>query len=156
MRKNRAEKRSVIADAKYNSELLARLINMVMRDGKKSTALGVVYEALEIVAKKVKDEDAIEVFFAAVENIKPQVMVKSRRVGGANYQVPVEIAPERQVSLAMRWMITFAQNKKGKPMGQALAAEIIDAFNNTGSAVKKKDETHRMAAANKAFAHFRW
>ncbi len=156
MRKNRAEKRSVIADAKYNSELLARLINMVMRDGKKSTAQGVVYEALEIVAKKVKDEDAIEVFFAAVENIKPQVMVKSRRVGGANYQVPVEIAPERQVSLAMRWMITFAQNKKGKPMGQALAAEIIDAFNNTGSAVKKKDETHRMAAANKAFAHFRW
>ena len=156
MRKNRAEKRSVIADVKYNSELLARLINMVMRDGKKSTALGVVYEALEIVAKKVKDEDAIEVFFAAVENIKPQVMVKSRRVGGANYQVPVEIAPERQVSLAMRWMITFAQNKKGKPMGQALAAEIIDAFNNTGSAVKKKDETHRMAAANKAFAHFRW
>ncbi len=156
MRKNRAEKRSVIADAKYNSELLARLINMVMRDGKKSTAQGVVYEALEIVTKKVKDEDAIEVFFAAVENIKPQVMVKSRRVGGANYQVPVEIAPERQVSLAMRWMITFAQNKKGKPMGQALAAEIIDAFNNTGSAVKKKDETHRMAAANKAFAHFRW
>ena len=156
MRKNRAPKRQVIPDAKYNSELLSRLINMVMQDGKKSTAQAVVYKALETVSAKVKGEDAIEVFFAAIENIKPQVMVKSRRVGGANYQVPVEVAPDRQVSLAMRWMITYAQNKKGKPMDQALASEIIDAFNNTGSAVKKKDETHRMAAANKAFAHYRW
>ena len=156
MRKNRAPKRPVTPDAKYNSELLSRLINMVMQDGKKSTAQAVVYKALEQVAAKVKGEDAIEVFFSAIENIKPQVMVKSRRVGGANYQVPVEVAPDRQVSLAMRWMITYAQNKKGKPMDQALASEIIDAFNNTGSAVKKKDETHRMAAANKAFAHYRW
>jgi small subunit ribosomal protein S7 len=156
MRKNRAPKRQVIPDAKYNSELLSRLINMVMQDGKKSTAQSVVYKALEQVSAKVKGEDAIEVFFNAIENIKPQVMVKSRRVGGANYQVPVEVAPDRQVSLAMRWMITYAQNKKGKPMDQALASEIIDAFNNTGSAVKKKDETHRMAAANKAFAHYRW
>ena len=156
MRKNRAEKRSVIPDAKYNSELLARLVNMVMNDGKKATAQSVVYEALETVTSKIKDADAIEVFFQAVENIKPQVMVKSRRVGGANYQVPVEVTPDRQVSLAMRWMITYAQKKKGKPMGQALASEIIDAYNNTGSAVKKKDETHRMAAANKAFAHYRW
>ena len=108
------------------------------------------------VTAKVKDTDAIEVFFGAIENIKPQVMVKSRRVGGANYQVPVEVGPDRQVSLAMRWMITFAQKKKGKPMDQALASEIIDAFNKTGSAVKKKDEVHRMAAANKAFAHYRW
>ncbi|MDD7985810.1 30S ribosomal protein S7 [Lentisphaera marina] len=156
MRKNRAPKRPVTPDAKYNSELLSRLINMVMQDGKKSTAQAVVYKALATVTSKVKDSDAIEVFFAAIENIKPQVMVKSRRVGGANYQVPVEVAPDRQVSLAMRWMITFAQNKKGKPMDQALASEIIDAFNNTGSAVKKKDEVHRMAAANKAFAHYRW
>jgi len=156
MRKNRAPKRPVTPDAKYNSELLSRLINMVMQDGKKSTAQAVVYKALDTVSAKVKGEDAIEVFFSAIENIKPQVMVKSRRVGGANYQVPVEVAPDRQVSLAMRWMITYAQNKKGKPMDQALASEIIDAFNNTGSAVKKKDETHRMAAANKAFAHYRW
>ncbi|EDM26325.1 30S ribosomal protein S7 [Lentisphaera araneosa HTCC2155] len=156
MRKNRAPKRPVTPDAKYNSELLSRLINMVMQDGKKSTAQAVVYKALATVTSKIKDSDAIEVFFGAVENIKPQVMVKSRRVGGANYQVPVEVAPDRQVSLAMRWMITFAQNKKGKPMDQALASEIIDAFNNTGSAVKKKDEVHRMAAANKAFAHYRW
>jgi small subunit ribosomal protein S7 len=156
MRKNRAPKRPVTPDAKYNSELLSRLINMVMQDGKKSTAQSVVYKALATVTSKVKDSDAIEVFFSAIENIKPQVMVKSRRVGGANYQVPVEVAPDRQVSLAMRWMITFAQNKKGKPMDQALASEIIDAFNNTGSAVKKKDEVHRMAAANKAFAHYRW
>ena len=156
MRKNRAPKRPVTPDAKYNSELLSRLINMVMQDGKKSTAQAVVYKALATVTSKVKDSDSIEVFFAAIENIKPQVMVKSRRVGGANYQVPVEVAPDRQVSLAMRWMITFAQNKKGKPMDQALASEIIDAFNNTGSAVKKKDEVHRMAAANKAFAHYRW
>jgi len=156
MRKNRAPKRPVTPDAKYNSELLSRLINMVMQDGKKSTAQAVVYKALATVTSKVKDSDAIEVFFGAVENIKPQVMVKSRRVGGANYQVPVEVNPDRQVSLAMRWMITFAQNKKGKPMDQALASEIIDAFNNTGSAVKKKDEVHRMAAANKAFAHYRW
>lgn len=156
MRKNRAPKRPVTPDAKYNSELLSRLINMVMQDGKKSTAQAVVYKALATVTSKIKDSDAIEVFFGAVENIKPQVMVKSRRVGGANYQVPVEVNPDRQVSLAMRWMITFAQNKKGKPMDQALASEIIDAFNNTGSAVKKKDEVHRMAAANKAFAHYRW
>ena len=155
MRKNRAPKRQVIPDAKYNSELLSRLINMVMQDGKKSTAQSVVYKALEQVSAKVKGEDAIEVFFNAIENIKPQVMVKSRRVGGANYQVPVEVAPDRQVS-SLCWMITYAQNKKGKPMDQALASEIIDAFNNTGSAVKKKDETHRMAAANKAFAHYRW
>ncbi|WDE98717.1 30S ribosomal protein S7 [Lentisphaera profundi] len=156
MRKNRAPKRPVTPDAKYNSELLSRLINMVMDAGKKSTAQCVVYKALETVTAKVKDTDAIEVFFGAIENIKPQVMVKSRRVGGANYQVPVEVGPDRQVSLAMRWMITFAQKKKGKPMDQALASEIIDAFNKTGSAVKKKDEVHRMAAANKAFAHYRW
>ena len=156
MRKNRAEKRSVIPDAKYNSELLARLVNMVMNDGKKATAQSVVYTALETVVAKVKDAEPIEVFFQAIENIKPQVMVKSRRVGGANYQVPVEVTPDRQVSLAMRWMVTYAQKKKGKPMGVALASEIIDAYNNTGSAVKKKDETHRMAAANKAFAHYRW
>ena len=156
MRKNRAEKRSVIPDAKYNSELLARLINMVMQSGKKSTAQKVVYNALEIVAKKIDGEEPIEAFFQALENVKPQVMVKSRRVGGANYQVPVEVNPERQVSLAMRWMITYAQNKKGKPMDIALASEIVDAFNNTGSAVKKKDDVHRMAAANKAFAHYRW
>ena len=156
MRKKRAPKREVLPDSRYNSELMSRLINMVMSDGKKATAEKVVYKAMDEVAKKVKDADALEVFFQALENIKPQVQVKSRRVGGATYQVPVEVAPDRQMALAMRWLITYSANRKGKPMHINLSNELVDAYNNTGSAVKKKDDTHRMAAANKAFAHYRW
>ncbi|MCH2204593.1 MAG: 30S ribosomal protein S7 [Lentisphaerales bacterium] len=156
MRKKRAPKREVLPDSRYNSELMSRLINMVMSDGKKATAEKVVYKAMDAVAKKVKDADALEVFFQALENIKPQVQVKSRRVGGATYQVPVEVAPDRQMALAMRWLITYSANRKGKPMHINLSNELVDAYNNTGSAVKKKDDTHRMAAANKAFAHYRW
>jgi len=154
-RGKRAPKRVITPDPVYQSELLTKFINFVMLDGKKSTAQRAVYGALEILAEKKKG-DALKTFEAAIEAVRPQVEVRSRRVGGANYQVPVEVTPDRQVSLAMRWMVSYAQKKKGKPMGVALASEIIDAYNNTGSAVKKKDETHRMAAANKAFAHYRW
>lgn len=156
MRRNKAEKRQVIPDSKYNSEVLARLINMIMIDGKKSTAEKIVYKAMEVVGNKLKDVDAIEAFFQALDNAKPQVQVKSRRVGGATYQVPVEVPQERQAALGMRWMVTYSRNKKGKAMYLNLANEIIDAYNNTGSSVKKKDDTHKMAQANKAFAHYRW
>ncbi|MCM8539463.1 MAG: 30S ribosomal protein S7 [Lentisphaeraceae bacterium] len=156
MRKKRAPKREVLPDAKYNSELMSRLINMVMVDGKKSTSEKIVYTAMKEIAKKFPDVEPLEVFFQALENIKPQVQVKSRRVGGATYQVPVEVAPERQMALAMRWLISYSRGRKGKPMHLSLSGELIDAYNNTGSAVKKKDDTHRMAAANKAFAHYRW
>ncbi|NQZ56292.1 MAG: 30S ribosomal protein S7 [Lentisphaeraceae bacterium] len=156
MRKNRATKRDVIPDARFNSELVARLINTVMISGKKATAQAIVYKAMETVDKKFPDVEPLEVFFQALDNIKPQVMVKSRRVGGATYQVPVEIIPERQAALAMRWLIQYARKRNGKPMHVTLATQLIDAYNNTGSAVKKKDDTHRMAQANKAFAHFRW
>ena len=156
MRKKRAPKREVLPDSKYNSELMSRLINMVMIDGKKSTSEKIVYTAMNVIAKKFPDVEPLEVFFQALENIKPQVQVKSRRVGGATYQVPVEVAPDRQLALAMRWLISYSRGRKGKPMHLSLANELIDAYNNTGSAVKKKDDTHRMAAANKAFAHYRW
>ena len=156
MRKNRAPKREVIPDARFNSEMVARLINMVMLSGKKATAQSMVYKAMEEITKKVKDVEPLEVIFQAIENDKPQVQVKSRRVGGATYQVPVEVIPERQVALAMRWLIQYSRTRKGKPMHLSLGNELVDAYNNTGTAVKKKDDTHRMAAANKAFAHYRW
>ena len=156
MRRNKAETRQVIPDVKYNSELMARMINMVMISGKKCVAEKIVYSAMETVTQKVPGVDPLEVFFQALENAKPQVQVKSRRVGGATYQVPVEVAQNRQVALAMRWIINYSRAKKGKPMAISLANEIADAYNNTGSAVKKKDDTHKMAAANKAFAHYRW
>jgi len=159
MRKKRAPKRDVLPDPIYNSELMSRLINMVMSDGKKATASTIVYKAMDYITKKSNlsnDEELLEFFFQALENIKPQVQVKSRRVGGATYQVPVEVAPERQMALAMRWLISYSRGRKGKSMYLSLANELIDANNNTGSAVKKKDDTHRMAAANKAFAHYRW
>lgn len=156
MRRNKAEKRQVIPDAQYNSEVVARLINMIMIDGKKAKAQGIVYGAFDILKKQLKDVDTLEILFQALDNSKPQVQVKSRRVGGATYQVPVEVAPERQVALAMRWLVQYARNKKGKPMHVCLAGELADAYNNTGSAVKKKDDVHKMAAANKAFAHYRW
>ena len=155
MRRRKAEERELTPDVKYNSELLASLINVVMRRGKKSTAQKIVYGAMDIIREKQKT-DPLEVFLQALENAKPMVEVKSRRVGGANYQVPVEISPDRQQAIALRWMVTFARGRKGRPMRDALAAEILDAYNQTGASVKKRDDTHRMAQANKAFAHYRW
>ena len=156
MRRRRAVTRQLIPDVKYNSELVTKLINTVMIDGKKSVAESIVYGALETLASKVSDQEPLEVFLQALENAKPRLEVKSRRVGGATYQVPLEVPTNRQGTIAMRWMVSFARGKKGKPMRDALATEMLDAYNNTGSTVKKKDDTHKMAAANKAFAHFRW
>lgn len=156
MRRRRAEKRQPIPDVQYNSELVARMINTVMQCGKKSVSQRIVYGALDIVRERRKDRDPLEVFLQAIENAKPRVEVKSRRVGGATYQVPVEIDPERQVALAMRWIRDFARNRKGVAMREALAAELLDAYNDTGNTVKKRDDTHKMAAANRAFAHYRW
>ncbi len=156
MRRRRAEKRVRQADSRYNSQLVTRFVNSVMRCGKKSTAERVVYGALEQVSTKVKDKSPLEILQAAVENVKPRLEVKSRRVGGANYQVPVEVAGGRQEALAFRWMIDYARGRKGTGLREALAAEILDASNNTGAAVKKREDTHKMAQANRAFAHYRW
>ena len=156
MRRRRITKRELTPDVKYNSELVARLINTLMRNGKKSVAQKIVYGAFDVIKAKKKDMEPLEVFLQAVENIKPKLEVKSRRVGGATYQVPLEVPPERQVALAMRWIATYSQAKKGKSMTDALASELLDAFDNTGSSIKKKDDTHKMAQANKAFAHYRW
>jgi len=156
MRRRRITKRELTPDVKYNSELVARLINMLMRMGKKSIAQKIVYGAFEVIKAKKKDMDPLEIFIQAVENVKPKLEVKSRRVGGATYQVPLEVPPERQIALAIRWITTYSQGKKGKTMMEALAGELLEAFDNTGSSVKKKDDTHKMAQANKAFAHYRW
>ena len=146
----------LIPDVKYNSELVARLINTIMRNGKKSVAQSIVYGAFDQLKAKKKDMEPLEVFIQAVENIKPKVEVKSRRVGGATYQVPIDVPAERQVALAMRWITTYSQAKKGKSMTDALASELLDAFDNQGASIKKKEDTHKMAQANKAFAHYRW
>jgi small subunit ribosomal protein S7 len=156
MRRRRVERRQLTPDVKYNSELVAALINVVMQRGKKSTAQSIVYGAFDIMSEKVQTDGALEAFLQGLENVKPSLEVKSRRVGGANYQVPIEVAPQRSTAIALRWIVTFARGRKGKPMRDALATELLDAFNNTGAAVKKRDDTHRMAAANKAFAHYRW
>ncbi len=156
MRRHKAEKRQLTPDIKYNSELIARLINVIMERGKKSVAQGIVYGAMDVLEQKQKGMDPLEVFLQALENVKPRLEVKSRRVGGATYQVPVEVSNDRQVAVAMRWIVGASRGKKGKPMMQSLAAELLDAFNNTGTSVKKKDATHKMAVANKAFAHYRW
>ncbi|MFM1547811.1 MAG: 30S ribosomal protein S7 [Lentisphaeria bacterium] len=156
MRRRRAERRQLTPDVKYNSELVAALINVVMQRGKKSTAQTIVYGAFDMMSEKVQTDDALEAFLQGLENVKPSLEVKSRRVGGANYQVPIEVGPQRSTAIALRWIVTFARGRKGKPMRDALASELLDAYNNTGAAVKKRDDTHRMAAANKAFAHYRW
>ncbi len=156
MRRRRIAKRELTPDVKYNSPLVARLINTIMRRGKKSVAQNIVYRAFDTIKAKKKDMEPLEVFLKAIENIKPKVEVKSRRVGGATYQVPVDVPEERQVALAMRWVTSFSQAKKGRSMTDALAGEILDAYDNQGSSVKKKEDTHKMAAANKAFAHYRW
>lgn len=156
MRRRQAPKRELIPDIKYNSELVARLINTIMQSGKKSVAQSIVYGAFDTIQAKKKDIEPMEVFLQALENVKPKLEVKSRRVGGATYQVPIDVEPARQVALAMRWITTYARGRKGKSMRESLASELLDAFDNTGSSVKKKEDTHRMAQANKAFAHYRW
>ena len=156
MRRRSVTKRELIPDVKYNSPLVARLINTIMSRGKKSTAQSIVYGALDIIGERKKDMAPIDVFTQALENVKPKLEVKSRRVGGATYQVPIEVDPERQVALAMRWITTYSRGRKGKSMMESLAGELLDAFANTGSAIKKKEDTFKMAQANKAFAHYRW
>src|SRR3569832_2066793 len=155
-RRRRAVKREVAPDPLYNSLVLAKFINKVMISGKKSTARRIVYNALEQFAKKVKAEDPLVAFEQALENAKPTLEVKSRRIGGATYQVPVEIPADRRASMAMKWIIQYAQEKVGRSMEDGLSQELADAFNNQGSAIKKKDDTHKMAEANKAFAHYKW
>ncbi|MBN1114423.1 MAG: 30S ribosomal protein S7 [Oligoflexia bacterium] len=155
-RKKSAQKREVLRDPKYNEIVLTKLVSKIMFGGKKSTAEGIVYGALDLIKEKT-GEDPIKYFHKALNNIKPQVEVKSRRVGGATYQVPVEVRPERQESLALRWLTAYARDRKSeKRMVEKIAAELIDAYNNRGGSFKKKDDTHRMAEANRAFAHYRW
>ena len=155
MRKRRATKRDVLADPIYNSKVVTKLVNHIMKDGKKGTAQNIIYKAFDIVKEKT-GEDAMVVFEKAMNNIKPALEVKSRRVGGANYQVPVEVKPERAQALAFRWLTQYARLRNGHSMAENLANEIIDASNGTGASVKKKEDTHKMAEANKAFAHYRW
>lgn len=155
MRKRRATKRDVLADPIYNSKVVTKLVNHIMKDGKKGTAQNIIYDAFDIIKEKT-GEDAMVVFNKAMDNIKPALEVKSRRVGGANYQVPVEVKPDRAQALAFRWLAQYARLRNGHSMAENLANEIIDASNGTGVSVKKKDDTHKMAEANKAFAHYRW
>ena len=156
MRRRKAEKRQVIPDIRFNSEIVARPINVVMERGKKSTAQTIVYDAFDIIKQSNNDADPLEFFNTAMENVKPKLEVKSRRVGGATYQVPLDVPAERQVAVALRWIVSYARSRKGILMAKALANELMDAFNNTGNAVKKKEDVHKMAKANQAFAHFRY
>ncbi|MBO7742315.1 MAG: 30S ribosomal protein S7 [Victivallales bacterium] len=156
MRRRQAFKRALIPDVRYNNELVARLINTVMQRGKKSLAQSIVYGAFDILKAKKADMEPLEIFLAALENAKPRLEVKSRRDGGATYQVPLEIPAARQGALAMRWIVSYARSRKGMDACEALAIELMDAFNNTGNAIKKRDDVHKMANANKAFAHYRW
>ena len=155
MRKRRAVKRDVLADPIYNSKLVTKLINRLMIDGKKGIAQTILYDALNIVKEKTEQEP-LEVLEKALANIKPALEVKSRRVGGANYQVPVEVRPDRSQALGLRWLVQYSRLRGGHSMAENLANEIIDASNGTGASVKKREDTHRMAEANKAFAHYRW
>ena len=155
MRKRRAVKRDVLADPMYNSKLVTKLINRLMIDGKKGIAQTILYDALEIVKEKTESEQ-LEVLDKALANIKPALEVKSRRVGGANYQVPVEVRPDRSQALGLRWLVQYSRLRGGHSMAENLANEIVDASNGVGAAVKKREDTHRMAEANKAFAHYRW
>ena len=155
MRKRRAVKRDVLADPIYNSKVVTKLINTIMKDGKKGLAQKIFYGAMDIVKEKT-NKDPMEVLNTALENIMPALEVKSRRVGGANYQVPVEVKADRKQALGLRWLINYARLRGGHSMAENLANEIIDASNGTGAAVKKREDTHRMAEANKAFAHYRW
>lgn len=155
MRKRSAIKRDVLKDPVYNSKVITKLINQIMLDGKRGKAEKIVYDAFDMIHERTS-ENANDVFKKAMENVTPAVEVKARRVGGANYQVPVEVKPDRAQALALRWIVNATRSRGGKTMAEKLANELIDASNNTGAAVKKKDDTHRMAEANKAFAHYRW
>ena len=154
-RRREVPKRKIIPDPVYRDKLVAKFMNAIMLNGKKSTAEGILYGAFDIISERFKEEP-LDVFRRALDNVKPKLEVKSRRVGGANYQVPVEVRPERRVALAMRWLVQYSRQRGEKTMRERLAAEFIDASQNRGGAVKKKDDTHRMADANKAFAHYRW
>ena len=155
MRKRRAEKRDVLPDAIYSSKVVTKLINSVMLDGKKGTAEKIIYEAFDIIKEKT-GKNPVEVFETAMENIMPLLEVKSRRVGGSNYQVPMEVRADRRQTLGLRWLTQYAKNRSGRGMANKLANEIMDAANGVGGAVKKREDTHKMAEANKAFAHYRW
>jgi len=155
-RRRKATKRAILPDPLHGSPLISSLVNAVMFSGKKSLAQRIVYKSIEKMAEKVGKGNPIELVLGALENIRPKIEVKSRRVGGATYQVPIEVPFERQQSLAFRWVVNAASSRKGTPIADALANELIDAYNNTGSVVKKRDETHKMAQANRAFAHLRW
>jgi small subunit ribosomal protein S7 len=154
-RRREVPKRRIIPDPKFKDKLVTKFTNTLMLGGKKSTAEGILYGALDVIRDRFK-EDPLEVFRKALDNTKPKLEVKSRRVGGATYQVPVEVRPERRVTLAMRWLVLYARERGEKTMRERLAAELMDAANGRGNAVKKKDDTHKMAEANKAFAHYRW
>ena len=155
-RRKITERRSIDPDPRYNSVLVSKFTNGIMERGKKSVAQNIFYGAMDIIEQQVKDAEPIAVFDKAMEMVRPKVEVKSRRVGGATYQVPVEVRPERRNALAIRWIISFAKARPGKSMSEKLAAELLDAYNERGGSVKKRDDTHRMAEANKAFAHYRW
>lgn len=155
MRKRRAVKRDVLADPMYNSKLVTKLINRLMIDGKKGVAQTILYDSFDVIKEKTNQEP-MDVLNKALENIKPALEVKSRRVGGANYSVPIEVRPDRSQALGLRWLVQYARLRGGHSMAENLANEIIDAANGTGAAVKKREDTHRMAEANKAFAHYRW
>jgi small subunit ribosomal protein S7 len=154
-RRREVPKRKILPDPKYSDRMVGRFTNVIMRDGKKSTAEHIVYGAFEVIEKKTRN-DPLAMFRRALDNIRPRVEVKSRRVGGATYQVPIEVRPERANSLAMRWLSNYARSRAGKSMHEKLADEIIDAANERGESVKKREDTHRMAEANKAFSHYRW
>lgn len=154
-RRRKAQRREIIPDALHNSELVANLVSHVMLSGKKSKAIGIVYGAMDNIREKT-EQDPLEVLIRAIDNIKPRVEVKSRRVGGATYQVPVEVSPDRQMALAMRWLIQFSRQRKGVALRRALAMELLDAYNEQGNAIKRRADVYKMAQANRAFAHYRW
>lgn len=155
-RRKQAKVRKVNPDPVFNSELVSRFVNRMMLDGKKGVAEKIFYKAIDVLTEKVSDENGIDVFLKAVENVKPQVEVKPRRVGGSTYQVPIEVYERRQRSLAIRWLVTYSRGRNERTMAQKLAGELLDAYNKTGSSMKKKEDVFKMAEANKAFAHFRW
>jgi len=154
-RRREVAKRVILPDPKYSDRVVAKLVNIIMLDGKKSTAERTLYNALDLVAKRA-NEEAVKILKKSLDNIKPMLEVKSRRVGGSTYQVPVEVRVDRRNSLAMRWLIKYANDRSEKTMTDKLAGEILDAYNNRGAAVKKREDTHKMAEANRAFAHYRW
>jgi small subunit ribosomal protein S7 len=156
MRRRRAEKRKVVGDPKYNSDLITRFVAIIMTEGKKTIAERIVYNALDILKEKTQEENPAKALNKAIDNVRPRLEVKARRVGGATYQVPTDVVPLRGMSLAMRWVRDFARKKKGKSMEVKLAEELIAAYKSEGPAIKKRDETHKMAEANRAFSHLRW